>query len=84
MTSEQLHQKILDENGYIVVAYFEELPLGHVIPVLNNDDCRLNHPTVVSGLTTWEDYDRQARKYWQQEIPNPGEKDLVFHKVVAE
>lgn len=82
---EEFCQRLLDEQGFMVIGWYREFWLGEVIPGLsgNGGYPDLTHPVVVIGLATSEDYEQQRKSFGLTRSAS-GEGYTNFAKVAAE
>jgi len=78
-------QRIIDEQGYIVIAHHSQHPVGAVLEkVVDGYGNPYGFPVVVKGYTTEEDYLGQVAKYSKSRPLSSDYCYEYFHKVVAE
>lgn len=79
-------QRVLDDNGYIVIAHHSQHPIGACLEkVVDGNGFHYGVTLVVIGYTDQSDYFRQVRRY--SKTGRPDDEDYrfqYFHKVVAE
>jgi hypothetical protein len=66
LSASQLCQRILDAQGYLVVGGWEVYAIGTVRPVLNvpgTKEGKLEHPVVIIGISTAEEYLEQHNRF---------------------
>lgn len=89
MTPDRLFQHMLDEQGYIVIGWSQEVPIGYIFsciahnPATEEDGFVLHGPAVVIARATRQEIQEQALRFGYR-IPGEISNWSYFYRVTAE
>jgi hypothetical protein len=87
LSASQLAQRVLDEQGYLVIGAWDRHKIGDVRPVLmapGTKEGELKHPVVIIGISTHEEYLEQHRRFAPKGIRAPTGIVPYYYRAIAE
>jgi hypothetical protein len=87
LSASQLAQRVLDEQGYLVIGTWARHKIGDVRPMLmapGTKEGELNHPVVIIGISTLEEYMEQHRRFAPTDLRLPVGLAPYYYRAIAE
>jgi hypothetical protein len=87
LSASQLAQRILDEQGYLVIGTWEAQKIGDVLPMLMvpaTEEGELRHPVVIIGVSTLEEWMEQDRRFLPKGLEPPVVIAPYYYRTTAE
>jgi hypothetical protein len=87
-SASQLAQRILDEQGHVVIRTVNQCEIGPVLAQLNipgtNEGALQPATTVIVGVATFEEYLEQHRRFAPGGLPLPTNLGQHYYRVIVE